>query len=145
MSKHRLRVRLEFDFEEDPTDYDFDQHPETPQQFAAEMLREFTDDESMLRDYIEDARYASDPFKLRLTVEPVPELPKLLITTRDGTVFTYDRQNKIVTWADRTYTEVHVPFAPVIGRSFVYQGRDGRLGVITTRQSSDIVIRIEDA
>lgn len=144
MSKHRLRVRLEFDIEEDPTDYDFDQHPETPQQFAAEMLREFTDDQDRLRDYIEDARYASDPFKLRLTVEPVPELPKLLITTKHGTVYTYDRQNKRVTWADRMYQQVEVPFEPVIGRSFVYQGVCVNRSVRTVRQTS-VVIRIEDA
>jgi len=73
VSTHRLRVRLEFDIEEDPTDYDFDEHPETPQQFAPLLLQEFIDDQSRLADYIEDARYASDPLKLRLTVEPVSE------------------------------------------------------------------------
>lgn len=88
MSKHRLRVRLEFDIEEDPTDYDFDQHPETPQQFARLLLQEFTDDQDRLRDYIEDARYASGPLKLRLTVEPVSDPPKLRITTKHGTVYT---------------------------------------------------------
>jgi hypothetical protein len=150
VSKQRLRVRLEFEIEEDPTDYDFDQHPETPQQFADEMLREFNDDQDRLRDYIEDARYASGPLKLSLTVTPVTPTPSGIqrITTKTGTVYSYDAANRCLTWKDsfgvpRTYTDVEMPFPPQIGRSLIYEGMCVNRSVRTTRQTS-IITKIED-